>query len=169
MQLFFCCLLPFLTLLSLSQSVCFLSHACPFTSLVSAWLPICLNIGRLTFVLPLPLLLVAARLWCGAGWRFALFGWARRLCVRYNLHLLLFSFLHWTQGWRWSAVHMSLSERMHGEGEKWKKGLSTVTFTLTNKLQNSTQKIIKRKVLRHCKSIHFKLKLMVVLAPSFNL
>lgn len=50
--------------------------------------------GRLTFVLPLPLLLVAARLGSGAGRCFALFGRARWLCVRYHLPLLLFSFLH---------------------------------------------------------------------------
>lgn len=64
--------------------------ACPF---ISPLLLVSSN-GRLTFVLPLPLLLLAARLWSGAGRGSALFGRARLLGVRSHLHLLLVSFLH---------------------------------------------------------------------------
>lgn len=43
------------------------------SSLSSLKLSTCLNTGKLTFVLPLPLLLVTACLWSGAGRCFALF------------------------------------------------------------------------------------------------
>lgn len=84
------CLFP--TASSVIQSVL------PFLSALiipqSCLSPVHLNTRRLTFVFPLPLLLLAARLRGGARRRFALFGRARRLHVCCHLRLLLFSFLH---------------------------------------------------------------------------
>lgn len=97
-MLCFYCKYPLSVLSSASCASSVIQSVLPFLSALiiphSCLSPVHLNTRRLTFVFPLPLLLLAARLRGGARRRFALFGRARWLHVCCHLDHLLFSFLH---------------------------------------------------------------------------